>query len=48
MTGCASQKILIPKEDVVEEVVREDTGEDVEGEKDRTSNVFLLYGHQNY
>jgi hypothetical protein len=38
MTGCASQKISIPKEDV--------GGEDVGGEEDRPSNAFLLYGYQ--
>jgi len=47
MTGCPSQNISIPREDVVEGVVREDGGEDVGGEEDRPSNVFLLYGHQN-
>jgi len=48
ITRCASQMISIPTEDVVEGVVREDVGEDVEGgEENRLSNVFLLYGHQN-
>jgi len=47
MTGSASQKITIPKEDVVDGVVREDVEKDVAGEEDRPSNVFLLYGYQN-
>jgi len=37
MTGYASQKISIPKEDV--------GGKDVGGEEDRPSIVFLLYGY---
>jgi len=47
MTGCASHKTWIPKEDVVEAVVREDVGEGVGEEEHRPSNVFRLYGRQN-
>jgi hypothetical protein len=38
---------LIPKENVVEGDVIEDVEDDIGGEEDRPSNVFLLYSYQN-
>jgi len=47
ITGCAREKISIPKQDFVDGVVREDVYENVQVEEDRPSNVFILYGNQN-